>query len=145
MVAQRPAAAEAVGHWCPGDGINHGRDVQWLRHKSTSLYKEVSYMHPPTCILMSKVKLQKSADDAAHLRFESEKSKRHTRSLFCRGMLAIRMLSCRSCAAAFAQYLEDQGGFPLFTIEGKDPQQPLWLLQASISVITSSLPSDQTI
>ncbi len=25
---------------------------------------------------------------------------------------------CRSCAAAFAQYLEDQGGFPLFTIEG---------------------------
>jgi hypothetical protein len=24
----------------------------------------------------------------------------------------------RSCAAAFAQYLEDQGGFPLFTIEG---------------------------
>ena len=27
-------------------------------------------------------------------------------------------MPCRSCAAAFAQYLEDQGGFPLFTIEG---------------------------
>lgn len=26
---------------------------------------------------------------------------------------------CRSCAAAFAQWIENQGGFPLFTIEGE--------------------------
>ena len=54
---------------------------------------------------------------------------------------------CRSCTAALAQYLEDQGGFPLFTIEGADhnswqgvrfllakascwaPAQPVLLLQ----------------
>ena len=41
---------------------------------------------------------------------------------------------CRSCAAAFAQYLEDQGGFPLFTIEGNTLDQD----SAAYDVLNSS-------
>ncbi|CAL8463928.1 g3463 [Coccomyxa elongata] len=41
----------------------------------------------------------------------------------------------RSCAAAFAQWIEDQGGFPLFTIEGNEPEvtEATWKLPISIS------------
>ena len=41
MVAQRPAAAKAVGHWCSGDCIDNGRDVQWLGHEGAPLHKTV--------------------------------------------------------------------------------------------------------
>lgn len=30
--------------------------------------------------------------------------------------------ACRTMSTAVAQWLEDQGGFPLFTIEGEEPE-----------------------
>ena len=41
MVARRPAAAKAVGHWCSGNGIDNGRDVQRLCHEGAPLHEEV--------------------------------------------------------------------------------------------------------